>query len=62
MDADSFIFFIKTNDIYRGNVKDVEARFHTSNSELGRSLPRRKYKIVIQLIKDELGGKIIMSF
>ena len=62
MDADSFIFFIKTNDIYRDNAKDVEARFHTSNYELGRSFPTGKNKKVIQLIKDELGGKIMIEF
>ena len=63
MDADSFIFFTKINDIYRDNAKDVEARFHTSNYELGRSLPRGKNKKVIQFIKDEFsrGANVVFS-
>ena len=40
-------------------VKLVDARFHTSNYELERPLPRRENKKVIKLIKDELSGKIM---
>ena len=36
---------------------DVEKRFDTSNYELGRPLPRRKYKKGIGLMKDNLGCK-----
>ena len=37
-DTDSFIVYIKTNDIYKDIVEDVEARFDTSNYELDRPL------------------------
>ena len=37
-DTDSFIVFIKTNDIYKNIVEDVETRFDTSNYELDRPL------------------------
>ena len=33
MDTDSFIVYIKTEDIYTDIAKDVEARFGTSNYE-----------------------------
>ena len=42
--------------------KHVEARFHTSDYELDRSLPRGKNKKVIGLIKYELGRKIVTKF
>ena len=57
-----FIVYIKTNDIYKYIVEDVETRFDTSNYELGRSLPKGKNKKVIGLMKDELGGKIMTKF
>ena len=41
MDTDSFIMYIKTEDIYVDIAKDVETRFDTSNYELERPLPRR---------------------
>ena len=31
MDTDSFIVYIKTDDIYKDIAKDVEKRFDTSN-------------------------------
>ena len=31
MDTDSFIVYIKTDDIYKGIADDVETRFDTSN-------------------------------
>ena len=62
MDTDSSIVYIKTNDIYKDIAQDVENRFDTSNYELGRPLPKRKDKKVIELIKDKLGGKIMTKF
>ena len=62
MDADSFISNIKTEDSYEGITDDVEERFHTSNYEVNRPLPKGKNKKVIRLMKDELGGKIITEF
>ena len=31
MDTDSFIVYIKTNDIYKGIVEDIETRFDSSH-------------------------------
>ena len=62
MDTDSFIMNIKTNDFYEDIANDVENRFDTSNYEVNRPLPTGKNKKVIGLMKDELGGKIIMEF
>ena len=36
--TDSFIVYIKTNDMYKDIVEDVETRFDTSNYELDRPL------------------------
>ena len=58
MDTDNFIVCIKTDDIYKDIVKDVETRFDASNYELGRPLRKGKNK-VIGLMEDELGGKIM---
>ena len=33
MDTDSFIVYIKTDDIYKDIAEDVETRFDTSNYE-----------------------------
>ena len=65
MDTDSFIVYIKTDDIYKDIAEDVEKRFGTSNYELEcnsieRPLPKGKKK-VIELIKDEIGGKIMIN-
>ena len=62
MDTDSFIMSINTNDFYKDIATDVERRFDTSNYELNRPLPTGKNKKVIELMKDELGGKIITEF
>ena len=44
MDTDSFIVYIKTDDIYKDIAEDVETRFETSSCELDRPLPKRKIK------------------
>ena len=62
MDTDSFVMNIKTEDFYKNIANDVEKRFETSNYEVDRPLPTGKNKKVIGLMKDELGGKIIMEF
>ena len=62
MDTDSFIVYIKTDDIYKDIAEDVETRFDTSNYELDRPLPKGKNKKVIGLMKDELGGQIMKEF
>ena len=63
MDTDSFIMNIKTNDFYKDISDDVDNRyFDTSNYEVKRQLPIGKNKKIIGLMKDELGGEIIMEF
>ena len=60
MDADSFTINVKTEDVYEDIANDVEKRFDTSNYEVNRRLPTGKTKkIIIGLMKDELGGKIM---
>ena len=62
MDTDSFIMNIKTEDFYKDISNDVENIFDTSNYDVNRPLPTGKNKKVIDLMKDELGGKIITEF
>ena len=62
MDTDSFIIIIKTEDFYEDIAHVVEKRFDTSNYEVNRPLPKGKNKKVIELMKDELGGKIMTEF
>ena len=44
MNIYSFIVYIKTDDLYKDIVEDVETRFDTSNYELSRPLPNGKRK------------------
>ena len=60
IDTDSFIFHVKTDDIYKNIAVGVEKRFGTSNYELDILLPKEKK--VIGLMKDELVGKIKKEF
>ena len=62
MDTDSFIVHLKTKDIYADIAKDVETRFYTSIYEIDRPLPKETDKKVVPLMKDELGGTIILEF
>ena len=62
MDTDSFIMHIKTNDFYKDISDDVGNRFDASNYEVKRPLPIGKNKKIIGLMKDALGGEIIMEF
>ena len=62
MDTDSFVMNIKSNDFCKDISDDVECKFDTSNYEVKRPLPIRKNKKIIGLMKDELGGEIIMEF
>ena len=56
-DTDSFIVYIKADDIYKGISEDVETRYDTSNYELDHQ--KGKIKKIIGLVKDELGRKIM---
>ena len=60
-DTDSFVIYIKTEDLPEDISNDVERWFDTSHyDENGkRPFPIAKNKKVIGLSKDELGGKII---
>ena len=62
MDTDSYILHLKTDKIYKQIAEDCETRFDTSNYEFQRQLPKGKNKKVIGLIKNELGGNIMIEF
>ena len=63
MYTNSFIVYIKTDDVYKDIVEDVETRSGTSNYELDRPLPKaRNKRKVILLMKDKLDEKIMTKF
>ena len=59
MDTDSFIIYIKTEDLFENISNDLEGWFDTSNYDKNdeRLLPIGKNKKVPGLFKNELGGK-----
>ena len=59
MDTNTFILYIKTDDINSDIAEDFETRFDTSSYELNKPLPKGKTEKEISLIKDKLGGKIM---
>ena len=59
MTTDSFIVCIKAD---KDIAKDDKTRIDASNYELDRPLPKGTNKIVIGLMKDELGRKIMAKF
>ena len=63
-DTDSFVIYIETKDFYKDTANDVKIWFDTSNYNENdeRLLPIGKNKKVIDLFKDELGGKIMIEF
>ena len=63
MDTDSLIYDIETDDFYKDIADDVESRFDTSGYVPDRPLPVGKNKkVIIGLMKDELGGGIMKEF
>ena len=62
MDTDSFIVYIKADDIYNDIAEHVETWFDTSNYELDRPLPQGKNNKVIGLMTNELDRKIMTKF
>ena len=62
MDTDSFIVYIKTEDLYEYITNNVEKRFYTSDYKCHKPLPTGKNKKTIGLMKDESGGKIVTKF
>ena len=59
MDTSSFIVYIKADDSYEDIAEDVETRFHTSNYELDRPLPKGNHENVIGSTKDEISGNVM---
>ena len=59
MDTDSFIVYIKTNDIYKDIAGALETRSDTSDYEFQRQLPIGKNKKIFDMMKDELDWKIM---
>ena len=59
---DSFVVYIKADDIDKDIAEAVEIRFDTLNYESDRPLPKGKNKKVTGLTKDELDGKIMTKF
>ena len=62
MNTNSFIVYIKTDDIYKDIAEDVETKCDTSNYELDKLSSKEKKKKVIGLMKDKLGGKTMTRF
>ena len=70
MDTDSFVYEINTEDFYKDIAGDVKTRFDTSNYDNQgvytkddfRPLDIGQNKKVLSLMKDELGGIIMIEF
>ena len=62
LDTDSFIINIKTEDFSEDIADDIEKRYDTSNYKVNMPLSKGKNKKLIGLMKDELGGKIMIEF
>ena len=59
MDTDSFVVYIKADDIYIDIAGDIETKFDAWNYELDKPLPKGKNKKLIGLMRNELGEKIM---
>ena len=64
MDTGSFVYEIEIEDFYRDIAKDVEKRLDTSgySKDDNRPLTIGENKKKIDLMKDELGGRIMTEF
>ena len=62
MDSNSFMVYIKTDNIYKDITEDVETRFDSLNYELNWPIQKRKNKEVVGLMEDDLGGEIMTKF
>ena len=54
MDTDSFIVYIKTDNLYKDIAEDGGTRFAISSYELNRPLPKGKNKKVFSWINERL--------
>ena len=63
-DTNSVVYDIETEDLYRDIAKDIVTKFDTSRylKIYNRPLPIQKNKKIIDIIKDEVGGKIMTEF
>ena len=61
MDQGSLIVYIKTGNIYKDILEDIGSRFDASSYELDEPLPKGRNKKVIGLMKDKLGGNIMLK-
>ena len=59
---DSFIIHIKTEDVYEDIANDVEERFDTWNYAIEKPQRKGKNKKLNELMKEKLGGKIMIEF
>ena len=62
MDTDTFIVYIKTDDIYKDTAEHVKKRSDISNYALDRPLTKGKNKNIIGFIKDEVVQKVMTRF
>ena len=64
MDTGSFVIHIKTEDFYEDIADDIEKWFDTSHycKDDNRPLLIGQNKKIIDLFKDELGGRILKEF
>ena len=53
MNTDSFLVYMKTDNIYKDIAEDVETRYDTSNYVLEKPLPEGKNQQVIGFMKDK---------
>ena len=60
--TDSFTLHIKTDDIYKDIAEDAETILGSPRYELDKPLHKGINKKVIGLMKNELGGKIMIKF
>ena len=56
------LYILKKIDTCKEISEDVETRYDTSSYKLVRPLPKGKNKKVIELMKDELGEKVMTKF
>ena len=62
IDTDFLIYNMEMEDFYKDIAEDVPARFDRSGYNPDRPLPVGLNKKVIGLMKDELGGEIMIEF
>ena len=64
MDTDSFVYDIDTEYFYKDIAKDVQTIFDTSRypKDENKPLPIGKNQKVPDMMKDELGGKVMTEF